>query len=87
MIDDIKGDGLIIRRMHAFAKASQMADSKGDGRMCEVNVGIGECRIGYRKHCFDSSDGVGSDGEIDVWLRSVGGQWSGRGGWVIRFDR
>ena len=42
MIYDIKGDGLIIRRMHAFAKASQMADSNGDGRMGEVNVGIRE---------------------------------------------
>ena len=64
-----------------------MADSKGDGRMCEVNVGIGECRIGYRKHCLDSSDGVGSDGEVDEWLRSVGGQWSGQSGWAIRIDR
>ena len=64
-----------------------MAYSKGDGRMCDVNVGSWECRIGYRKHCLDSSDGVGSDGEVDVWLRSVGGQWSGRGGWAIRMDR
>ena len=64
-----------------------MADSKGDGRMCEVNVGIGECRIGYRKHYLDRSDGVGSDGEVDVWLRSVGGQWCCRGQWLMLMDR
>ena len=41
--------------------------------MFDVNVGSWECRNGYRKQCFDSSDGVGSDGEVDVWLGSVGG--------------
>ena len=58
-----------------------MADSNGYGWMCDVKVGSEECRIGYRKHCLDSSDGVGSDGEVDEWLRSVGGamEWSG---WV-----
>ena len=43
MIYDTRGEGLIIRRLQAAAKASQMAYSKGDGRMCDVNVGSGEC--------------------------------------------
>ena len=64
-----------------------MADSKGYGRMCDMKVGSGECRIVHRKHCLDSSDGVGSEGEVDEWLRNVAGQWSCRGGWVMRLER
>ena len=87
MIDESKRDGLIICRLQVVAEASQMADSNGYGWMCDVNVGIGECRTGYRKHCLDSSDGMGSDGEVDEGLRSVGWQWSGRGGSARRIDR
>ena len=87
MIDDSKRDGLIICRLQVVAEASQMAYSNGYGWMCDVKVGIGDCRTGNRKHCFDSSAGMGSDGEVDEWLRSVGWQWSGRGGWALRIDR
>ena len=40
-----------------------------------------------RKYCLDSSDGVGSEGEVDEWLRNVAGQWCCRGGWVMRLER
>ena len=58
--------------------------------MCDVNVGIWECGIVHRKHYLDSSDGVGSEGEVDEWLRNVVGQWSyragGRCGWIGMAD-
>jgi len=36
--------------------------------MGDVNVGIGVLLVVCRKHCIYRSDGVGSEGEVDVWL-------------------
>ena len=52
-----------------------------------MHVGIGMCRIVYRKHCLDSSDGVGNEGKVYEWLRDVAGQWCFGGGWVMLMER
>ena len=47
-----------------------------------MNVSIGLCRFAVRKRDLDRSDGVDSEGEVDVWLRHVSRQWSGQCGWL-----